>query len=277
MDFYSNYLKQAEDEMRVRNFSPRTIKIYLHALKEYFIFLGGDLSIDITRPDHIQIKNLLLAKKEKGCAAQTINLSLNAIKFFYREIIKSLEPVNIYYAKRPGKLPAILSRSDISKLIHATKNIKHKLLIALAYGAGLRVSETINVRVKDIDLHELTLCVKSGKGDRDRMTVFPEKLRNDFSRFLLGKNMNDLVFESERGGKLTARTAQKIFQSAILKAQVQKEATFHSLRHSFATHLLENGTDIRFVQELLGHKNIKTTQRYTRVTQPALRNIRSPL
>lgn len=277
MDFYSNYLKQMSDEMRIRNLSPRTMEIYLYSVKEYFKFLGGDLSIDIVRPDHLQIQKFLLFKKDKGDAPQTINLYLNAVKFFYREVIKTLEKINIYYAKRPGKLPEILSRNDISKLIHATKNPKHRLLIATAYGAGLRVSEAINLRVKDIDLGELTIAVRGGKGGKDRITVFPEKLRMEFSRFILGKDKDAFVFESERGGKLTTRTAQKIFQNALFRAQIQKGATFHSLRHSFATHLLENGTDVRFVQELLGHRNIKTTQRYTRVTQPSLKSIKSPL
>jgi len=277
MEFYSNYLNQMRDEMRVRNLSPRTIKIYLYSLKEYFRFLGGDVSIDISRPDHQQIQNFLLSKKEKGDAAQTINLYLNAIKFFYRAVIQTLEKINIYYAKRPGKLPEILSRNDISKLIHSTKNIKHKLLLGIAYGAGLRVSEAINLCVKNIDLAELTLAVRGGKGSKDRITIFPEKLRMECSRFILGKSKDDFVFESERGGKLTTRSAQKIFQNALARAQIQKDATFHSLRHSFATHLLENGTDVRFVQELLGHQNIKTTQRYTRVTSPSLKRIQSPL
>src|SRR3989338_5787326 len=186
MDFYSNYLKQTLDEMRLRNLSPRTIKIYLYSLKEYFRFLGGDLSIDISLPNHEQIQKFLLSKKEKGGAQQTVNLYLNAVKFFYSAVIKTPEKINIHYAKRPGRLPEILSRGDISKLIHSVKNIKHKLLLAVAYGAGLRVSEAVNLRVKNIDLAQLTLEVRGGKGNKDRITVFPEKLRTEFSRFILG-------------------------------------------------------------------------------------------
>lgn len=277
MDFYSTYLGKMRDEMCVRHYSSRTISVYLHGLREYFLFLGGDLSIDIAKPDHGAIQQFLLAKKAKGDAAQTINLYLNAIKFFYRDVVQTSEPINISYAKRPGKLPDILSRDDIMKLLHATKNIKHKLLLALAYGAGLRVSEVVTLRVKDMCLEERMIHVRSGKGRKDRMTVFPEKLRHDFTMLLSGKEKNDIVFESERGGSLATRTAQKIFYCALRRSCIQKDATFHSLRHSFATHLLENGTDVRFVQELLGHRSIKTTQRYTRLTQPAFRNIQSPL
>ena len=146
----------------------------------------------------------------------------------------------------------------------------------MVYGAGLRVSEVIDLRVKDIDFEELTLHIKQAKGKKDRITVFPEKLKASIQNSITGKDRDDFVFSSERGGKLTTRTAQKVFGNSLGKAGIKKEATFHSLRHSFATHLLENGVDIRYVQELLGHQNIRTTQRYTQVTNPKLKNIKSP-
>jgi site-specific recombinase XerD len=149
-------------------------------------------------------------------------------------------------------------------------------MIALAYSGGLRVSEIINLKIKDLDLAELIIHIKNAKGNKDRITVFPEKLVMDLRKLIANKNFNDYVFASERGGKLTERTAQKIFENALKKSEIKKEATFHSLRHSFATHLLENGTDVRYVQELLGHSNIRTTQIYTKVTNPKLKNIKSP-
>jgi len=147
----------------------------------------------------------------------------------------------------------------------------------LSYGAGLRISEVVNLKVKDINLEELTIHLKNAKGKKDRITIFPEKIKNDLQNLITSKNLNDYLFESERGGKLTERTAQKIFEKALQQSGIKKEATFHSLRHSFATHLLENGVDVRYVQELLGHQNIRTTQRYTQVTNPKLKNIKSPL
>ncbi|MEK7512332.1 MAG: tyrosine-type recombinase/integrase, partial [Patescibacteria group bacterium] len=143
--------------------------------------------------------------------------------------------------------------------------------------AGLRVSEVVNVRIKDVDLDGLQLHVKQGKGNKDRITVLPEKLKNDILQFITGKNSDDYLFASERGGKLTKRTAQIIFERAMKKVGIVKDATFHSLRHRYATHLLENGVDVRYVQALLGHANIRTTQIYTHVTNPAIRNIKSPL
>jgi len=157
-----------------------------------------------------------------------------------------------------------------------TTNIKHKLLLSLAYGAGLRVSEVMDLKVKDINLDELTIHIKHAKGNKDRITIFPDKLRSSLGNITTVKQSNDYVFESERGGKLSTRTVQKSFKNALRKGGIKRDATFHSLRHSFATHLLENGVDIRYVQELLGHSNIRTTQLYTQVTNPNLRNIKSP-
>jgi len=210
-------------------------------------------------------------------APQTVNLFLNAIKFYYRELVGINAPFNITFAKRPSKLPIVLSREEIGRILHVITNPKHRLLIALAYGAGLRVSEIVDLKVADIDLSEHTIHLKNAKGGKDRISVSPETLTSDIKNLIAGKAGNEVVFFSERGGKLTTRTAQKVFEHALQKAAIRKHATFHSLRHSFATHLLENGVDCRYVQELLGHSNIRTTQRYTHVTNPTLRNIKSPL
>ena len=150
-------------------------------------------------------------------------------------------------------------------------------MITLAYGAGLRISEVMDLRVRDMLLDELTLHIKEAKGKKDCITLIPEKLKEDLRSLIAGKEGGDYVFASERGGKLSERTAQKVFERALHAAHITKPATFHSLRHSFATHLLENGVDIRYVQELLGHANIRTTQLYTQVTNPSLKNIKSPL
>lgn len=275
--FFSEYLKRAEEEMRLRNYSPRTIQSYSRCLADFFKFLLGLQKTPDELPDRELIKQFLLNKHDRGNAPQTVNLFLNAIKFFYREVQKINHHIDITYAKRTKKLPVVLSRNEIARILHTVKNPKHKLLIALAYGSGLRVSEVISLRVQDIDIENNSISIRKAKGDRDRMSVFPGKLKTDFVRFLFGKNKDEYVFESNRGGKLTTRSAQKIFEKAMQCANIQRTATFHSLRHSFATHLLENGTDIRFVQELLGHRNIKTTQLYTQVTHHRLRNIKSPL
>ncbi len=131
--------------------------------------------------------------------------------------------------------------------------------------------------MQDLDFDDLTVHIKQAKGLKDRISLIPKSLVNKLRNLVAGKANNDFVFTSERGGKLTTRTAQKVFEKALRKAGIKKEATFHSLRHSFATHLLENGVDVRYVQELLGHRNIRTTQIYTQVINPKLKNIKSPL
>jgi site-specific recombinase XerD len=191
--------------------------------------------------------------------------------------MKATPRVEIRSAKKNRYLPVVLSRAEIEALLNVTANNKHRLLLALAYGAGLRVSEVVALRVQDIDLNELTIHIKQAKGNKDRISVCPIKLVVAIREQVAGRNGSDFVFMSEQGGGLTTRTAQKVFENALKKSGVCKPATFHSLRHSFATHLLENGVDTRYVQELLGHQNIRTTQLYTQVTNPSLKNIKSPL
>lgn len=266
-------LQKIEDELKLRNYSPRTIKSYLGCLREYFLFLK-DVKKD---PDVSKIKEFLLQKQACGQSSQTINVHIHAIKYFHSEICKSPIPIEIKFAKTADKLPVVLSRNEIQEILKNISNEKHRLMISLAYAGGLRVSEIVNLKVKDLNLQELTIHLKGAKGNKDRITIFPEKMFSDIKNLIAGKNANEYVFESERGGKLTARTAQIVFEKALKKSGIKKDASFHSLRHSFATHLLENGVDVRYVQELLGHANIRTTQVYTKVTNPMLKNIKSPL
>lgn len=266
-------LQKIERELRIRNYSPKTVKSYLYGLREYFSFKRNNFA----EFEKENITDFLLYCAEKRISPQSRNLFLNAIKFYYRDVVGIKQEIAIQSAKKPLRLPTVLSRSEISKILESIQNNKHKLLLSLAYGAGLRVSEVIGLKVQDMDFEELTVHVKQAKGQKDRISVMPTSLIDSLKNLTAGKDINDLVFESERGGKLTARTAQKVFENALHNSGIKKNATFHSLRHSFATHLLENGTDVRYVQELLGHQNIRTTQIYTHVTNPKLKNIKSPL
>src|SRR3989344_6066814 len=234
------YLKKLENELILRNYSPRTVKSYVNCGAEYLRSKKDNLGyVDVDFS-----KQYLLRKISNNISSQTVNQNLQSINFFYRNILKYHGKIDIKFAKTPSKLPVVLSRSEIQSIVNNIGNEKHCLMVSLSYASGLRVSEITNLKIKN---------------------------------FVDEKNKNDYVFASERGGKLTERTAQKIFENALKKSKIQKDATFHSLRHSFATHLLENGVDVRYVQELLGHSNIRTTQIYTKVTNPALRKIKSPL
>lgn len=266
------YLRKLEDELRLRKYSPKTVKSYVACVADYLHFKQTDYaSVDIDC-----IKKHLLSKIDRGMSSQSVNQSLQAINFFCWNVLKYPERIDVRFAKTPNKLPVVLSRDEISCILESIENSKHRLLISLSYGAGLRVSEVINLKIPDVHLEELTIHIKGAKGNKDRITVFPEKLQVELRNLMAGKNICNHIFASERGGKLTERTAQKVFENALKKTGIQKRASFHSLRHSFATHLLENGVDVRYVQELLGHANIRTTQIYTKVTNPMLKNIKSP-
>jgi len=267
------WLDRALREMRIRNYSPKTIKSYLYSIKEYLSYKKSDFE----QLDQENVKNFLLARQDGGASASTALLCLNAIKFFYRDVVGASKTIDIKTMKRPRKLPVVLSREEIMRIIEGCPNLKHRLLLSLAYGTGLRVSEAVRLRTGDLDLAGLTIHVKQAKGKKDRLTVFPEKLLMQMRDYIKDKKADDYVFPSERGGRLTEATAQKVFYQCLKRAGVSKRATFHSLRHSFATHLLENGVDIRYVQELLGHQNIRTTMGYTHVTNPGLKSIKSPL
>ena len=267
------FLDYISGELRLRNLSPKTISAYCHAIEELYQYYNKSPK-NITNDE---VKKYLLQKMDKGYSPQTISLTLNAINFLYREIYKNPLAIDIKHPKRPQKLPVLLTRLEIEALLRSYANQKHRLLIALSYSAGLRVSEAVNLKVGDVDLQENILFVRAGKGQKDRRTVISDKLTKDIMRLSAGKELTDYLFDSQQGGAITIRTAQKVFEQGLAKAGIKKSATFHALRHSFATHILENGVDVRYVQELLGHNSIRTTQRYTQLTNPAIKNIKSPL
>jgi integrase/recombinase XerD len=266
-------LARMNQEMLMRNYSPRTKKSYLYCIDKY-------LKLDdegTTHCNYEKIRSFLLQKRENGAGPVTFNIYLNAIKFFYKNVLNRRKEIPIKYAKRPKARPVSLTRDEIFQIISAIDNYKHKLLLSLAYGAGLRLSEVVNLNVRDLNFCSKIITVENGKGSKTRNTIMPEKLFFKLKMFTENKDRNDYLFKSNRGGKLNPRTAQKIFENALKKAKIDKPATFHSLRHSFATHLMENGTNLRFIQELLGHSSIRTTQIYTHTGYRMLHMVKSPL
>ena len=266
-------LEKTKKVLKLRNYSHKTCKAYLRFIKEYILFSQKQN----IRDKQTAIEEFLLEMQNRGLSPQTINLALYAIKFLYLEVLKDHQKIDLKFAKKNKSLPVVLSRSEIQNILSVTRNAKHRMMLTLAYACGLRVSEIVNLKVRDLDISELIVHVKAAKGKKDRISVLPEKLQNDLKNMVAGKFSTDYLFESNREGKLTTTSLQKVFRESLKKSGIKKTATFHSLRHSFATHLLENGTDVRYVQALLGHTNIRTTQIYTHVTNPSLKNIKSPL
>lgn len=267
------HLLQFRRELLIRNYSAKTIKSYCSCLGAYFDFL---MTSNLEHSPEV-VKDFLLIKREMDLAPASLNIYLCAIKFFCRWIMKSNTIIPIKFVRRRKRLPVVLTKEEIGDLLNTITNHKHKLMLALAYGAGLRVSEVVKLKVGDLDFGAGVIHIKAAKGNVDRITLLPEKIRNELRGFMAFKQIKELVFESERGGMLSTRTLQKVFENGLQKAGIRKPATFHSLRHSFASHILENGVNLRFIQELLGHANIRTTQIYTHVKPNSLAAISSPL
>ena len=266
-------LLRLEKELKLRNYSIKTIKAYTICINYFLKKLNKNID-DITEKNII---DFLLFLQDNKKAPKTINLYKQAIKFFFNEVLKSNIKLDIYFSREAKKLPIVLNKNEILKLLETIKNTKHKILISLSYWAGLRVSDITNLKVWDFDFENLTIHIKSWKWNKDRITIFPELLKIDIIKLIELKKWDDIFIESERWWKLSERSVQQIFRNALKKSWIKKDASFHSLRHSFATHLLENWVDIRYVQELLWHASIKTTQIYTKVMNPKINNIKSPL
>ncbi len=275
---FEKHLDQLEKTIVLKGYSSRTGRAYRECLREYFKYLQGDIDFNgnFLKFDEVKFKEFLLFKAGLGRAGATLNLYLFAVKFFYREVLGLSVMFSFKSVKKRRRIPCVLCKEEILKVLSVISNKKHWLMIALSYGAGLRVSEVTSLKVCDLDFFENVIYVQCGKGNKDRITVLPEKLGNHLKRFVFGKKPEELLFYSERGGKLSERTIQKVFRNAIIKAGIMRNAGFHSLRHSFATHLLEQGMDITYIKELLGHRDIRTTLIYTRVTKKGLLNVPSP-
>lgn len=264
-------LQKLETELKLRAFSPNTVKAYLYWNND-FLKNVNKTPEEMTEDD---IKNYVAKKLSDGVDAKSIVLVRAALKFFYDEILGK-DIVNLKTPKVAKKLPAVLTKEEIMKLLNSVKNKKHKLMISLMYSSGLRLSELLNLKAGDLELGEKIGWVRSGKGGKDRIFLLPEKLIEELKEYIKNVKDFDYIFTG-RKGRMTPRNVQKIVKRCIKVAGIEKDIHPHSLRHSFGTHLLEDGVDIRKIQILLGHANLSTTQIYTHVTTEELKKIRNPL
>jgi site-specific recombinase XerD len=220
-----------------------------------------------------EIQQYFIVMSEK-LDSRTINLRISAVKFFYREVLG--KAIRINYMKKPKRLPEVLTQEEVARTIEATTNPKHKLIMELLYGCGLRISEIRNLHKEDVRMTEGIMFVRQGKGKKDRIVSLPSSIFQELEPFLL-ENDFPFVFRSERGGKLHSRTIEIVVKNAAKKAGIRKHVHPHTLRHSYATHLLESGTDVRIIQRLLGHSSVKTTEIYTHVSTGLIKRVISPL
>jgi len=268
-----DFLQKLEVELKISKNSPHTIKNYIRAIEALLKFTKKQPE-EITEDD---IK-LFIAQNMQEASASSIILFLSAIKYAYLGILKKDLTIDIKRPKREKKFPTVLTKEEVRRIIDSFDTKKSRLMISLIYACGFRVSELINLKLKDLNFEEKIGYVKQGKGRKDRLFNIPEFLLEDLKEQVdfQTKNNKEYLFTGPKG-KLSSRNIQKIIQKAAIRAGIKKDVHVHTLRHSFATHLLENGTDIRKIQELLGHSSLSTTQLYAHVSTEELKKIKSPL
>lgn len=204
------------------------------------------------------------------------NQFISGIKKFFEYKGYSYEEIQIERPRKEKKLPIVLSANEVKSIFNTITNLKHKALLTLLYSAGLRIGEAINLEITDIDSQRMLIHIKQAKGKKDRYTLLSPAFVKILRDYYLAYKPEKYLFEGQKGGKYSNTSAQKVLKNALFKAGIRKKITLHSLRHSFATHLLEKGTDIRYIQELLGHSSPKTTMIYTHVTETSLKKIKNP-
>ena len=273
---YKECPKELTAKMVELRYSSNTIKTYQNAFVE---FINYHHTSDIDKIDETKIVAYLrYLVTDRKVSTSYQNQAINSIKFYYEKVLRGNR--KIYTIDRPKlekTLPTILSMEEIQALISHTENIKHKAMLMLAYSAGLRVSELINLKISDIDSKRNQITIHQGKGKKDRMTLLSKKALDILRIYFVEYKPKDYLFEGQFGKEYSARSIQMVMQNSLQKAGINKKATMHTLRHSFATHLLENGTSLRYIQSLLGHSSSKTTEIYTHVTTKGFDQIKNPL
>jgi integrase/recombinase XerD len=269
-------IKEFEEWLIQVWYSDKTISIYTEALKVFFDFYSEKSSKDINNHDLIKFNNEYIIAKKFSASYQ--NQVINAIKLFYKRIQnKTIDIEQIVRPRRLHKLPNVLSKEEVACILKASVNIKHKTMLSMIYACGLRRSELLNLLPADIDSKRGLLIIRQAKGRKDRVAPISEKIIAMLREYYKMYKPEKWLFEGQnKGDRYSEQSLQKVLKIALSRTSIKKPVTLHWLRHSYATHLLESGTDLRFIQELLGHKSSKTTEIYTHVSTKSLRKIKSP-
>jgi site-specific recombinase XerD len=281
-------LENLETELKLRGFTERTIKTYLWQNRRFLDWLkdkrpeseaqqtltgAGKGAESVNKADiRAYIAFLMSESKQK---ASSVNLAISALKFVYDGMLKKGLFADIVKPKAERKLPVVLTKAEVKGLLSTIKNEKHRLMVELMYGSGLRVSEIVSLRVDDLDLEEGIGQVK-GKGQKVRNIIIPKRMTARLKRYLSTRRWDSEHVFNVRERPLGIRGVQKVVKEAAERAEIKKRVFCHALRSSFATHLLEAGTDIRIIQELLGHADLGTTQVYTKVSTERIKKVKSP-
>ena len=279
MDYTANDNERAitrfRQELVVGGYSPRTIKMYLFYLK-------GFLDAIKKNPESVEREDIitfLAEKKEKSNTSNaTLSLIHSALKFYFHNLLGKNILEEIKTPRKAKKIPIVLTVSEVKALILATKAKRNRLIVQFLYSSGTRVSECVNIKVNDLNLKERVASIRGGKGNKDRTIILSKEWIKGIKKYLEKKKIKtEQVFSKKNGSPISSDTVQRIVRSAAKKAGIKKHVTPHTLRHSYATHLLDAGENIRKIQELLGHSNLNTTQIYTHVSVNDLKKVESPL
>jgi len=263
------------DALEMRRYSLQTAKTYVSLFERFLNYFAEHEADELSE---IEVREFLLKKHEEGVSDSLLNQYINAIKFYY-EVVKGM-PHRFYDIRRPQKkhkLPVVLSKKEVQRLFMVCKNIKHRCIIGLLYSAGLRRSELLNLKVQDIDSDRMCIHVKNAKGGKDRISILSKSLLTDLRKYYRQYRPKTFIVEGIKGQSYSGCSVGKVVDRMAKRANIQKKVSPHTLRHSFATHLLESGTDLRYIQALLGHSSSKTTEIYTHVATSQLGQIESPL
>ena len=270
------YVEKMMNTLLAVNYSNATMRNYCNAFTQFLKHFNFKNPAEIENEAIVAYLGTLMAN---GLSASTAHTMVNGIQFYYNQVIGNIHfQIKLPRAKKEKKLPTVLSMAECMNLFKAVDNPKHKLLLLIGYGAGLRVSEIVNLKWNDILIAEHKIHIKNAKGMKDRMVMLPYSIVKTLEIYKQTYNVKNYLFEGQFAGEpYSTRSAQQIMKQALAKSGLQKTASMHTLRHSFATHLLENGTDIRYIQQFLGHASIKTTTIYTHLTSKIVDKIQSPL
>ena len=268
-------LQKFEIWMRTQRYSIQTVENYLSQLKQFFSFYCKKSYEEITPADVTAYNQAVIL--ERGLSVSYQRGLIGAIKLFYKQQEGLLfDPERLEMPFKERRLPEVLSKEETARVIRVANNLKHKALLSITYGCGLRIGEVLNLKLTDLDKERKLVRIERGKGAKDRYVQFSDKLRNLLLLYYKEFKPRIYLFEGRPGEKYSDRSAQQVLKYCIRKCRIRKRVTLHTLRHSYATHLLEGGTDLRYIQELLGHGSPKTTMIYTHVSSKKISEISSP-
>ena len=273
---YKIALDAMQQKLTIRRYSASTHRSYLSLFKAFLkYYFPKDLSV-LNRSEVLNYLQWIITDKKASIAHQ--NQAINAIKFYLEQVLGY--PAEHFYIDRPvreQRLPQVLSQEEITRILSHVRNVKHLTILTTIYSAGLRISELINLKVEDIDSDEMRIWIRQGKGKKDRLTILAPSLLpllRDYYKINRPKNW---LFEGQGHMQYSASSIRKVLSRACRRAGIKKHVVVHTLRHSFATHLLEQGVNLRYIQELLGHTSSKTTEIYTHVSRSGMIEVKSPL